>query len=283
MSEGEILVLMLSFLGGGASWLSWYHPLASVVTWPPAGGIGKALGLAPVFCLGGLLVVLTTGASFDVVDAPEYIFFYLAMGMAWLGFFRLGLSILGILWRDDALERGNRAAAISVVAGMVGLTACFAGANIGDGPDWSCVVFPAFLATLAWFILVAGFQAATNMVDKITIERDEAASIRHGGLMVAMGLVCGRGAAGDWTSAADTVAEFWVTLPAILLVVVAAWVERGYRPDELRREATAASQRLSSAALAVFYMLLAVTFIAWSLPLPSNPKYRTAAQTEERE
>ncbi|MBM4355022.1 MAG: hypothetical protein FJ109_14755, partial [Deltaproteobacteria bacterium] len=94
MSEDEILVMITAIICGGTAWFCWYLPIARVDSWPPAGGIVKALCLAPLACLGGLFLVLVSAASYDVVDAPRYIVFYLAVGGAWLGLARTGLAFM---------------------------------------------------------------------------------------------------------------------------------------------------------------------------------------------
>jgi hypothetical protein len=64
----------------------------------------------------------------------------------------------------------------------------------------------------------------TPVVDTVTIDRDPAAGLRLGAFLVACGLVLGRSVAGDWESAANTVADFVAWLPFVLFLLIAAKV-----------------------------------------------------------
>jgi uncharacterized membrane protein YjfL (UPF0719 family) len=187
-----------------------------------------------------LLAVLRTLAAHDVRDAPPYLMLYFLMGAAWVGLFVCCIPLLGISPRDDVLERGNPAAAVAVAGALVALTACFAGGNVGDGPGWWVVVFSAGLATAALFLAWLAFEVTSGVSDAITIDRDRAAGLRLAGLLLACGAIFGRGAAGDWVSAALTLRDFasvaWLAVP---LLVVAAVVERAARPTASRPQPSA--------------------------------------------
>jgi hypothetical protein len=58
---------------------------------------------------------LRTVASFDVVTDSVYLFFYIALGAAWLAVGKEMLFIiLDFSWRDDAIEANNKAAVLAV-------------------------------------------------------------------------------------------------------------------------------------------------------------------------
>jgi uncharacterized membrane protein YjfL (UPF0719 family) len=178
-----------------------------------------------------LLKVLRTWAAVDVRCDAKYIWFYMVMGATWVGLAKTVLPLVGISARDDVLERGNRAAALAIAGALLGLTLCFAGGNIGDGPGWWVVVFSAAIATGAHFLLWRMLDQFTGMSEKITVDRDVAAGLRAAGFFIGIGLILGRAVAGNWISAAATFADFaryaWY---AVLLAAVVAFGERMARP-----------------------------------------------------
>ena len=64
------------------------------------------------------------------------------------------LALCDLSARDDVVERSNRAAIPAIAGGLLAITLCFAGGNIGDGPGWWVVMFCGVLSTgtllLAW-------------------------------------------------------------------------------------------------------------------------------------
>jgi hypothetical protein len=271
MSSDEIFVLVVCTVTAFSGWLAWYYRLLSVTTL--AGDlIGRwTLAIAPIVCMGGLYGLLRTAASFDVRDSSTYLFFYVVMGAAWLVMGRWGFPALGISWRDDALERRNIAATTLIAMAFIGLTACYAGANIGDGPGWWCVVIAGGVATVAWFGLWAVLQAVCHLAETIIVERDATSAFRFGAYLIASGLICGRGAAGDWTSAGQTVIEFQVAWPVLVLALIAGAVEFWLARRPLGSDRTGTS----ALSLIVFtaYLGFAVWFLVQAPSLPQNPIY----------
>lgn len=231
MSQDEILVLCGCLFTGVVSWSLWYWQAMSVARMVRNRVARRWLILAPPLCALLLYGVLRTWAAEDVRHDLRYLFFYLAMGAAWVGLAKSGLPLLGLSVRDDVLERGNRAAAMAIGGSLIGLTLCFAGGNIGDGPGWWVVVFAAAIATGTCFLLWGGLDRLTGLAEKITVDRDVAAGLRAAGLFVGLGLILGRAVAGNWVSAGSTLADFarqaW---PALVLVGLAWFVERAARP-----------------------------------------------------
>ena len=187
---------------------------------------------APVACGVLLWLVLRNLAAHDVRDAPQYLAFYLVLGAAWIG---LGIRLMGLLGlsvRDDALERRNAAAAWAAAGGLAGLTLCYAGANIGDGPGWWVVVYAALLSSATLLALWAILERLTRVSETVTVERDVAAGMRLGGFLVAAGLVLGRAVAGDWVSATATNVEFLrQACPVLVLLLLAVPLEWVCRPS----------------------------------------------------
>jgi uncharacterized membrane protein YjfL (UPF0719 family) len=238
VSPDEIFATVTSLIVGPVFWVFTLARLSRVQRLRGArAGIG-AIALALAVCAALVLVVLRTVASFDVIDAPIYQLMYVVLGLAWLRIAATTFAFVGLSARDDVVERGNKAAIAAVVGGLLGVTLCYAGGNIGDGPGWWVVVFSAALATgtllVAWVVLAQ----LTPVVDTVTIDRDPAAGLRLGTFLTSCGLVLGRGVAGDWYSAMDTVLDFTAALPAVLaILLLAVIVERLARPTRERPHA----------------------------------------------
>ncbi len=211
----------------------WYKGIFSA--WPrdTIGTEKMVLGLLPVASLVIIGFTLKVLASFDVVDDPFYIFFYLLMGFAWLYLCVFCTTyFFDISWLDDALHRGNRAALWAVAGAFIGHTLIYAGANTGDGPGWWCVVFAALLGLLAFVGLGLIVNGLTGVFERITVDRDRGCAIRFACYEIAVGIIFARACGGDWTSFSATVAEFLDGWPVLVLTAGMIAVERGYRQNE---------------------------------------------------
>jgi len=231
MSRDEVFALVVSLFIAALAWAAWYISTARATTLGTSHHHRTPLYLAPPLCAVALLIVLRYFASHDVRDSVVYIMFYLVMGAAWVGMVRWLLPAMGISPRDDAVERRNPAAGVVVVGAILGMTFCFAGGNIGDGPGWWVVVFSAVLSTGTFMLLWAIVDRATRASESITIDRDLATGVRLSGFLVAIGLILGRAVAGDWISLAATVRDFvqfaWPVLPLAAAEIV---LGRLFRP-----------------------------------------------------
>jgi hypothetical protein len=231
MSGDEVFVLIFSAVIILWVWLTWYAGALNLHRLVCAPGIRRLLVWMPLICLVLLGAILKLFASFDVRDSFLYMFFYLVFGMAWVGFF-MALPVWGVSARDDALERRNQAAAVTVAGLMLGVTLAFAGGNIGDGPGWWVVLFASGLATLALLVLWWMLNRFSNAGEHVTIDRDPASGWRAAGFLVGCGLVTGRAAAGDWVSAGATLQEFasgaWF---GVVLLAAAVLLDRVLRPS----------------------------------------------------
>ena len=264
MSPDESIVTIASVVIGPVLWAVWLIRLSRVHTMRrrPAGV--NAIGVALVACAGLMFAVLKTSASFDVVDAPVYLFMYVVVGLAWLRVVAEIFAFLGLGIRDDVVERRNRAAVPAVVGGMIAVTLCYAGGNIGDGPGWWVVLFSAALATAALILAWLALAHLTNVVDAVTIDRDTAAGLRLGTFLVACGLVLGRGVAGDWISAAATLSDFVVSLPAVAVIVaIAALIESRSRLTPERPQAAVFESGVLPSAVYLLVAIAAVAQLGW--------------------
>jgi hypothetical protein len=228
MDGGEAFVLMVSLLVATIGWGKLI--LDALLVSPLMSSRARRAWLAAGPVLGNALVVVTLRrlASFDVRSDLVYLFFYAVLGLAWMPL--AAWHGLGISARDDVIERSNAAALVAWNGAIVGCAACYAGANIGDGPGWWCVLWAAGLATAGWMATWVLLHALTRIADHVTIDRDLASGMRAASFLIASGVLWGRGAAGDWTSAAATVLELRAAWPVAILLVKAILIERIARP-----------------------------------------------------
>jgi len=208
MGSDESLVTLISAGLTLLLWYRWFSPIAWCSGLGRAGGPRLVLVVAGAVCLGGLFVALRNWAASDVRSAPQYLLMYELLGAAWIGAGADIFARLAVSARDDAVERSNWAAVWACTGAVLGLTLCFAGANFGEGPGWSVVVFAALLSTaglaVLWLVLDIG-GAATEV---ISVERDLASGVRVGLFLVAAGIVLGRAVAGNWVTAQQTMIDF---------------------------------------------------------------------------
>lgn len=224
MSVDEIIVTVAAIALGPVAWLVTLFTLWRLPRFRERRIRSRTVTVTLGVCVLLIYGVLRSAASFDVVDTPQYVAMYTVLGLAWLRVAETTFRFLGVSMRDDVVERGNEAAEAALVGALVGVTFCYAGANIGDGPGWWVVIFAAALATgtwlLVWFLLVLFSPVA----DTVAVDRDPAAGLRLGALLASCGLVMGRGVAGDWISADATVDDFVVAMPPVLLLLAVALV-----------------------------------------------------------
>ena len=221
MSDDEVAVLAVSSFVALIRWGMWYYrakrPPALLASpfarWP--------LLLIPPLCAVALWLILSEWSASDVRGI--YVIFYMMIGAAWVGVGTLLLPVHGIFPAVDLIERRNPAVRLPIAGALLGMTLCFAGGNIGDGPGWWVVFFSAGLATLGWILLWALADLFTGITRSITVERDNAAGMRLFALLVGSGLILGRAVAGDWHSTLDTVIDFGeLAWPAVGLLAVEA-------------------------------------------------------------
>lgn len=230
MGEDEVIITIVATVAAAFLWISWY--IGAQRPWDPRPGANRAtlLWYTPLVALLTLVAVLRTLASHDVVGDLRYIYMYTVIGLTWVGLGVRSFSISGIVARDDVFERRNAAAEIALSGGLLGVTLCYAGGNIGDGPGYWVVIASAFVSTV---LLLAAWQAVELLAfpsESITVERDAASAWRLCGFLIASGLVLGRAVAGDWEGSgalmADVAALGW---PVAALALATAAMELMWR------------------------------------------------------
>lgn len=227
VSGGEMLLMLVSILAAAFFWGRWYVLLVRPERFGRSRPGRSLLAITPLVAVALVWAVLRTLASADVRRSAFWTAFYVLVGAAWIPVAANAFALFGLSFRDDVAERGNPAAAVALAGALLGLAACFAGGNVGDGPGWWVVVFSAGLATVALLVAWGVYVLLTRAVEAITVERDLGAAVRLAALLVSLGLVLGRGVAGTWVSADDTVAEFGLlAAPGLAILIVACLVER---------------------------------------------------------
>lgn len=274
MSDEEVVVLVVCIVGSLITWAVYYFNILQLHRFYKAKKEKLVLAFTPVFCAAGLFVLLKNFASFDVVNNPTYILFYSVMGALWVRLCFFLLRYMGIYWIEDALERKNAAALLIVLAFMIGATICYSGANIGDGPGWWCVVFAGGLATLVWLSLWQILNVSCSLSEKITVERDLNAAIRSAGYGIGSSIVCGRGAAGDWSSAQQTVEEFFCAWPVLIMLVIAIVFEKySTQPQNEQNPLEQKNYLYWDIIISISFIIAAIIIVYLSPQLPNNPIY----------
>ena len=227
MDLSEIFVLLFSGFLAGKFLLNWYATL--MLAWPGERGEWEkaVLALLPFLALLIIVTTLKTWASFDVVDSLLWISFYTVLGFAWLWLGVLSMSaFFDISWQDDMLNVNNKAALWAFSGGFLGLTVNYAGANVGDGPGWWCVVFTGGLSLALWIALGSLLNHFTDVFERITVEKNLPCGIRFGLFLLLNGILLGNASAGNWTSVQITLVEFAVAWPVLPLTLLAIVIER---------------------------------------------------------
>jgi hypothetical protein len=208
-----------------------------------------------------LMPVLSTLAAKDVRDDPTYVGMYLLMGMAWTTLSLLLLRLWGFQLAD-VTQRRNAAVRVFIIAFALAAALAFAGANIGDGPGFHVVIFSALLGSLTLFGTFMLQSLAVNARYRMLVDRDVGLAARLGLLLVSVGLVAGRAAAGSWVSAAGTIQDFTAVIwPVIPVVGLDAAVTAITRANHRR------SPWLIDVVFGLLYLGLACIYCAlWGLP-----------------
>lgn len=257
MDGSEVMVLLFSLVAAPWFLFRWYQRILKA--WPAARGLETrlALGLLPPACYAGVHAVLRVLADLWVVGDPFWTFFYNLWGVTWLAFAMFALFfVFNISWVDDALQNNNHAALVAVTGGGLGVMAIYAGANIGDGPGWWCVLFAGALGVLAWLGLGAILNIYARFTERITVERDLGCAVRVGAFFLALGILLGRASSGDWTSFFLTCVEFLDGWPALPLTLAAILTERALR------KATRPFPLYASIAIGVGFVAVAIACVA---------------------
>jgi len=223
-----ILILVLVSL---IIWSKWYSSILSVTELASSFKYRLVILVTPVICVGILLGILGTLASYNVRNNIFLIEFYLLMGTIWLGVAIETFLFFGLSARDDAIERNNVAAYSSIVGALIGVTFCFVGGNFGDKSGWWIVVYSAILSTSTWFFLWLVLEFSTHISEVITIDRDNASGLRLAGFLVSSSIILGWAVAGNLVSVSAATVNFikhgW---RAVILMMAAIIIEKVCQP-----------------------------------------------------
>jgi uncharacterized membrane protein YjfL (UPF0719 family) len=262
MSGDEIFITVVSAVLSLFFWGYWYAVASTVFAFTGGYTARRILLITPLVCVAILYFILRRLASFDVQEDYRYIAMYLTFGLAWIGMNISFSRSLGIIPRDDAVERRNLSAAIAISGAMLGILLCFAGGNIGDGPGWWVVLICALLATAALFLVWTILEMASRVSEVITVDRDTSAGLRLSAFLTSAGLILGRAVAGDWVSAEATLRDFVQTAwPVLPLLIVAIVVERLLRPN--RENPVRANMTAGLVPAAVYLVAAAYYVLGW--------------------
>lgn len=273
MSASEFFILLVAGTAAGFFLYRWYRFTARNIEVRPALFIRISLGLMPVLSSVIILYTLNNLASFDVVGG--WVLFYWIIGIMWLyGAVGLMFAFFDISWIDDALNAGNKAAALAVIGGGLSVTFIYAGANVGDGPGWFCVFQAGGLGIVAFIVLGIIANLITKCFIRITSDRDIYCGARTGAYFIGSGVILGRACAGDWTSYAQTVREFGDGWPVLILTAAFILTELFFTNMDKRNDPNDKNIKLLfSGMLCVVYIVAAVWAFKYLPPLPSNPIY----------
>lgn len=231
------------------------------------------LGLLPILILTINLITLKNLASFDVVNDGFYITFYVFIGFAWIYLFnKLIFYFYDISWIDDIITNGNYAALSAYVGAILGLTLIYAGANIGDGPGFWCVIVAGGIGILLWFVLALLINKCTGILERITISRDLGSGIRFGGYLLSTGVFLARGSGGDWFNFWQTIIDFtdiWIIVPFCLIYLgIELYYKKQFENENIPTDIT------SSCLWATLLIILAISAVLYVVPpFKENPIY----------
>lgn len=190
------------------------------------------IGVCTAISLGLIVVSLACWGAREVRNDFGEAIPLIGAGGVWLLCARCLFPWLGLDIRDDALERKNAAALISLCAALLAVAIIYAGGNLGEGPSISENFFSAGLGTAVWFLQWLLLELGARVSVSIAEERDLAAGIRLAGFLLASGGILGRAIAGDWHSASATLFDcFHDGWPVAILLIIALPVEWLLRPS----------------------------------------------------
>ncbi len=226
MSDDEVMVFLVAGILTMIALWRIALPLLNVKTMRP--WWGKMAIIGTFFVSGAILLTVLMKLAAPVVHGDDgYIALFFTVGIACTFFVLNGMAILGISWRDDALERKNPAAVDVTIGAILGSTFLFAGSNIGEGPTIWTTLGPAALALLVWLLLWALLQSLTRIAEAVTVERDLSSGLRLSAMLLSNGLILGHAAAGNWVSTDDTIHSFladgWPVMALTMLTIILQW------------------------------------------------------------
>lgn len=231
MSQGEIGVTVVAAIITSIFSFGWLIRVLTPTTLHSSRAARWPLWLSPLTAVAAIFIILRLFAASDVRNAPNYLAMYTVMGAAWLCMGSHLFRLMGLNAADDVALRNNSASGILFTGALFGFAAAFAGGNIGDGPGWWVVLFSSGLATIALFLVWLLLNGAVQATHNVVVERDLGAAIRLGALLTCLGVVFGRGAAGNWQGAPAAASDFIaIAAPALLILAPELALSWLFRP-----------------------------------------------------
>jgi uncharacterized membrane protein YjfL (UPF0719 family) len=259
MAESEIAVFVTCLIIAAIGWGLWLRDVFSSAILTRKANHGRIVLLSVILGLAGLYLILRKWSASDVRNSFAYVAFYEVMGAAWLAVVARILAWMGIGLRDDVVERRNFSAALALSGAILGVSICFAGGNIGDGPGWWVVLYCAGLATSGLLLIWLATEFGARVSEAVTVDRDGAAGLRLGALLLASGLILGRSVAGDWQSADSTLRDFvFLAYPVFLLPIAETVITRSSQSSSLQQKNAFSLEGILPA---VAYLGLAILYI----------------------
>jgi len=273
MSEIETLLFLLCGVLTTIFIVNWYRYLFGIFK-PKRKLINDyILGLLPFVLFIIIYYTLRNLASFDVVNDTLFIIFYIFFGFTWIYLFnKLIFLFYDISWIDDIITNGNYAALSAYVGALLGITLIYAGANIGDGPGFWCVMVAGGIGAILWFILALLINKFTGIIERIVISRDLGSGIRFGGFLLSTGIILARGSGGDWFNFWQTIIDFsdiWIIIPfAVLYLLIELYYKNKYEKENIPTTVT------TSCLWLIFFIILSIYLILYVVPpFKENPIY----------
>lgn len=273
MSEIETLLFLLCGVLTTIFIVNWYRYLFGIFK-PKRKLINDyILGLLPFVLFIIIYYTLRNLASFDVVNDTLFIIFYIFFGFTWIYLFnKLIFLFYDISWIDDIITNGNYAALSAYIGALLGITLIYAGANIGDGPGFWCVMVAGGIGAILWFILALLINKFTGIIERIVISRDLGSGIRFGGFLLSTGIILARGSGGDWFNFWQTIIDFsdiWIIIPfAVLYLLIELYYKNKYEKENIPTNVT------TSCLWLIFFIILSIYLILYVVPpFKENPIY----------
>jgi len=285
-SGDEVVFLLVAAAVALIATIKWYYAIARTKILR-ASSARLLLAIIPPVLLIVLLIVLQTIADPEwVVGRLDYTLLFTAGGIAWMFVAASAFAWLGVSAQDDALERGNVAAGLTIAGGMVGVMLAYAGSNVGNGPTIWTTLLPAFVAAVALLITWGLLESLTDTAEAITVERDAATGIRVGVFLACAGAVFGRAMAGDFDEQAGyagTFADFArLAWPAVALVPVMVVLHHVMRPSPTRPTPSIVIAGYVPAAALVALTLVYIVSLGRPYVAPAGEYDKPAAVEKER-
>jgi len=228
IDDDEMLLLIVGLVGAAAS-------VFFQVRWWTEIPLGRTLkARQPVLLVKPLCVTLLIIPALLLWSDPEvkasgvYLTLLTANGFLWLFLSKKAMALMGVSFDVDVQENNNRAAGLALAGGLIGISFIYCGSNVGTGPSLWNNVFSVIVGTIGFFIWWMIFEGSGHISRAVTEDRDTAAGLRLAGMLIALGLICGRAVAGNWESPEATLQDFIVDswFCVALLLVAIPWEHR---------------------------------------------------------